>query len=293
MTEGAALGGFLSEINEMSLDAMQSTFDIPCWPMAYMSMDRWEVGDDVQTWILDKIAALKETHYLGDKEFAEATAGLATYWFQYLEGEPERQICLPEIENGKSAAKALDGILAHFDENTLLRLRSRFVKHLADIKVPPDKVKVILLDDWMLSGGQISTKVLDLFPNGYMADHPLYKYAASTEINLLIGNQRRIESGSVGHYELPPITVKAYFKAKPALDFKDKPIPDSDNSDHDLEFESRITGLHSSSDFHFGETLSSIVQLLNEGRSIKPWGENAMPPLTNIVRDYRALVSPL
>ncbi len=111
------------------------------------------------------------------------------------------------------------------------------------------------------------------------------KYGPCLEINLLIGDEKRLRDGAPYNDNVLVPKVKAYFKAPIATDAGEiNPYE---------RYYSRISGLHSTADIHFSIPISNIITIMN---ACRPEGDqrppHIMPPLTNVVRAYRDMQYP-
>jgi hypothetical protein len=305
LSEGEGIAGFLDFLDELYGDL--DSIDFPQEGVKALVtatgkekviwgedvMDKPKPEEDVKTWIRKRIDALRATSFLGSAEFTEATSGIANYWRSYLEGDPNTQIYLPEIQGGKSSSFVIENILSNFTDVELEALRGRIVGSIETVTSSPDNLKVILVDDSMMSGDQMRERIKRVWrPQVRMSFEEEInlekeyreKYADCLEIDLLMGDEQRIDEGSqdANIEDAGTIPVKAYFKAPVALDAKDK------NQRDDYIYPSRITGIYSSVDVHFSLTVSNVISIMNRFRSEDMDAPNyKMPPLTNIVRTYR------
>ncbi|MEO5949040.1 MAG: hypothetical protein ABIP74_01430 [Candidatus Saccharimonas sp.] len=212
--------------------------------------------------------------FIGEKEYEEATRGIAEYWKTLLEVKPDMQLYILKgaISSPgfvKSDEYMLDRILAHFSDVELQDYAKRIVVRDSDIiDDSPEHLRVVLLDDWTISGSQLrgaAHEFIDMHPDSQRC----------LEIQLIAASKERIALGleevtgkqvidGVGDEGIS-IPVKAYFMAHNAPEAYDA------RSAH-------ITGTHSSVDFGFGTLLESLL---------KNAGLPNLPPLVNIVRPYR------
>ncbi|HMQ95869.1 MAG TPA: hypothetical protein PKD19_01485 [Candidatus Saccharibacteria bacterium] len=226
--------------------------------------------------------------FIGKKEFEEATAGIADYWKWLLDGDETLQIgivtgALPYVDSSyrdkdgqhqiKSDEFVLDSILAHFSDEELYRYSERLHIDYEDIvqkateAEDADHFKIVLLDDWMISG----TQLRDVRDKIYWEFPRLNK---SISIQLIAASGESIRDGLVmhdyfgGRRGVTPI--RAYYIAREA------PLSKADNHAH-------ITGYHSSVDYGFEKLINQMTHVIFvDGGELEE-----MPPLTNIVRPYR------
>lgn len=219
--------------------------------------------------------------FIGEKEYHEAANGIAQYWKSLLTENKSLQVCVitgevaksPEYHDKntgtaqvKSDEYLLNTILQSFSDEERAEYYGRLVLHEDDITASPEDTRVILLDDWMLSGSQLAGTYIDL-----LLRHP--ELVNSIEAQLLVASRDRIENG-LTLYE--PVTcaesqlpIRAYYQA------------------HDTEHSrlgAYITGFHSSTDYDFETVIGNAVQDLHQ----QGYTAVNMPPATNIVRPYRA-----
>lgn len=218
--------------------------------------------------------------FIGEKEYTEAVAGLAEMWKGFLDGDPKRQMCVTaEIAKAyqgdnqrKSDAYLFDRIMEHFTDDELEKYAGRLVKSPDELTAGAEDVRVVILDDWSISGSQAS-RVFEKFK-----DEPWFAaYSKSIEINLLTSIKSRIENGlSASYGGGTRVPVRSYFVSHDA--------PDSSYGSH-------TTGTHSSVDFDFENTINLILAKLRsevaEDHGQARAEEVNMPPLTNIDRPYR------
>lgn len=135
--------------------------------------------------------------------------------------------------------------------------------------MPKENLRVVLLDDWTISGSQLRDvyhSLVDQYP----------EIEDQIEMQLIVANEQRIKYGlSVDELmgDGKRIPVRAYFSAHDSKTAKNGAY---------------ITGFHSSVDYDFEKLIRRMLWRA-EGREKKsePRGEMYMPPGTNIVRPYR------
>ena len=224
--------------------------------------------------------------FIGEKEYKEAAGGIAEYWKNKLEVEPDLKICAlagliakqggytesdgkPQI---KSDEYLLDNIIGNFSDDELEKYGGRILTNPADI-AQGDNVGVVLLDDWTISGSQLKGAYSRL-----LQTNPQLK--GRIEIQLIAASNDRVQNG-LKHYssqgEVSDIPVRAYYLAHDAHDGA------ADRSG------THITGYHSSVDFDFEDDISYIVASnVKDGRKYTDPVATTMPRgTTNIVRPYR------
>lgn len=226
---------------------------------------------------------LENLTWIGEKEYKEATKLIAEYWKFELRDNPNLRIFPiagniakeltycdekdPSKKQIKSDEWCLDNILSNFTDDEMSEFSDRLLmlEHHIPENMDPKDLKLILLDDWTISGTQLS-KVHKSLSNR------LPQYKECFEVQLIASNENRIKNNmkcfddNGGYVEIP---LRAYYKAHSKENLK--PL---------------ITGYHSSVDFDFEIDISNILTSLVESgdqnlRQLK------MPAGTNIVRPYR------
>lgn len=211
--------------------------------------------------------------FIGEKEYNEAAEGIAKYWKSFLDKADDTQVFVSTTvtkDGGytKSDTYMLDRILGYFSDDELKRYANRLIMHDNDItQKSPDKIKVVLLDDWTISGSQLRS--------GYgNFSHKYPELVGSMEIQLMIATKDRLAMGlenmtrssHKGYENSIPTIVRSYYVARQVEDI-----------DHESAHGARITGSHSSVDFGFTGDVNKIKRR-----------DDPMPALSCIVRPYRA-----
>lgn len=214
--------------------------------------------------------------FIGSKEYAEATLGIAQLWKNYLDEDPDHKICaLTKVSNSakypgmrKSDDYLRDSILSSFTDEELEKYSGRIVNSIDDIQDnSPDKTKVVLIDDWVISGQQARRVYDNLKKDPYFEP-----FEDSLEVNVIVASEDRIVKGLKVDNEdpnSPSIPVKSYFKSHYVEDAK------TENKGH-------VSGLHSTVNYDFEDIIRSIVY------KDTPEGQNPqMPALASIIKPYR------
>ena len=212
---------------------------------------------------------LENMTFIGNKEYDEATKGIAEMWSTQLRENPKSQICaiIGKISPGmvKSDAYLLDNILKNFSNEQLGEFSGRLVLDPEDLTADSKDVRIIMLDDWTISGSQL-TEASEVI----IAQHPQYR--EQIEVQLIAATEQRITNGlavlSDGRTWSAPkmnIPVNAYYAAHAA------PREFARSSG------AHITGAHCAVDFDFNDNIARMASQSNID----------MPPATNIVRPYR------
>lgn len=240
------------------------------------------LGDLNMSLVADAWYMRENLTFIGEKEYKEAAAGIAASWMTSLEADNDLQIYavageIAKLKNMsdkvvyknqiKSDEYLLDNILANFTEGDWEKYGDRIIVDRDDIaKIPKEHLRVVLLDDWTISGLQLSIVYSSL-----SRQYPELK--DSIEAQLIVANEQRIKHGLEVDWlrDSENIPVKAYFLAHDSME---------------AEQGVHITGYHSAVDFDFEITIKNMVNVARgllgaDGKDIH------MPPGTNIVRPYR------
>ncbi len=249
--------------------------------------DAYGAANGIKNWQRLATSLRENLTFIGQKEYVEATKGIADYWKALLEKNPDLQILAVtgKINTGmvKSDQFLLENILQNFTDEEAEKYKKRLIVDIDDITVrakEPENIKIVLLDDWTISGSQLK-KVA-----GTIRDR-LPQFAECLELQLIAANKRRLTIGLeflsvLGIPDELAIPVRAYYAAHHA-----------ENADGHA---AHITGFHSSVDYDFENDINSMLinmHATNDRRSeysdIPPLPDSLkhMPPLTNIVRPYR------
>lgn len=215
--------------------------------------------------------------FIGEKEYTEGARGIAAMWKQYLNENVRNTLCIPSnisASHGfrKSDVYLLERILDSFTDEELEHYKGRIVTKLEKLSSKPEHTRVVLLDDWTISGSQMmdAYRHIEGVPE-------LRQYVPCIEMNLLTATRKRIEEGfEVTNWNgiSNTIPVKTYYRAHTAS-----------YANHGAH----ITGSHSSVDYDFQNPLVSQWGGLTRAR--KEAGNPVhipQPPLTAIIRTYRS-----
>lgn len=224
---------------------------------------------------------LENLTFIGEKEYQAATRGIATHWKMYLDQNPERQICvLANISNSekypgirKSDAYLVDRILQTFSDDELKEYSGRIVSKLDDVSVSPENTRLILIDDWSISGTQIRRMYKELSKDSRFSE---YIEANSVEANFVVASEERINDGLLVETELgdkETLQVRAYYRSHHA-----------ENATQ--EHKGHVTGLYSSVNYDFQKPVNKgmvkILSRMNKMRNHQP-----LITLANVIRPYR------
>lgn len=209
--------------------------------------------------------------YIGEKEYAEAVKGIATYWKWFLDEDSENQLYVDTVVTSegchvKSDIYMLDRILGHFSGSEMKKYRGRlFTRGVEPTQDDPSKIKTVLLDDWTISGSQLQSGY-----SRFVRDHPAL--ASSIEVQLIVASAERVAMGlenlycAVGDETVirVPVVTRAYYLAHKADVSKSRAVG------------ARITGSHSSVDYGFANDIVKH-RITSDGS----------PVLTHVIRLYR------
>lgn len=224
--------------------------------------------------------------YIGERERQEAVRGIATYWKQWLRQDSSRQLCvLTEmtedmqahgLEEIKSDQFLLDNILGQFSDEELAELAPRLLTNTEQLSSDPASTKIVLLDDWMISGNQLASAYRRV--EGRLPE----RYRPAIEIQLMTSPLSRIERGKFfsRHGEPVIVPVRSYF-----LSHRTTQQPHYAPEGHT----SYETGSHSSVDYDFEVTYIGRMRTMLAEQSDKTV---LMPPATNIRREYKYRPTP-
>ncbi len=213
--------------------------------------------------------------FIGEKEYKEAARAMAAYWKEWLDRDESRQLfvlkgAISSASYVKSDEYLFDRILEYFSDEEMVEYQNRLIVDQEQIiDDSPEHLKVVLLDDWTISGAQLRSAA-----GKFLCNHP--NSGSCLEIGLICASKERIALGLEGisgvnmggiRQKGISIPVKAYYMAHPAPLMHEA----SSRGVH-------ITGAHSSVDYGFENILSEIYTSLKAG---------SLPPLANVVRPYR------
>lgn len=215
--------------------------------------------------------------FIGNPEFNEAVQGLGEHWKQYLEDDPARRICvLTEVgelnryrhnRRPKSDAYLRDKIAQSFTEEEMRRYGDRVVFSMDELDAQPENARLVLLDDWTISGSQMRSVYGKLMNDPKARE---YIEAGCLEINVIAASKGRIEDGlEIDPYDETKgsIPVRSYYRAHHAPAAR-------------WSAQAHITGLHCAVNYGFYNDCSSMRKVL---RSV---GIIADPSLASIARPY-------
>ncbi|MCL2371557.1 hypothetical protein FWC63_02325 [Candidatus Saccharibacteria bacterium] len=220
--------------------------------------------------------------FIGHKEFVEGAAGLADYWKSHLDDDPKNKLLIQLMSEAgsnntsgitKSDVFLLDEIMRNFSDEDVEKYAGRLFRQpddIATIAGEENHLKVIVLDDWSISGEQMRSTQRGILVGRWDRND---EYYVTPEINLLVGKQEQIEHGFQYLGSGDPVPMKAYYTARKDARFAAAGLDVGEMGDY------RITGFYSSVDYGFEAQIGDMVA--------QSGGELIMPPLTNIKRPYR------
>lgn len=218
---------------------------------------------------------LENITFMGEKEYTEAARGIGLLWKSYLDGDPHRKICLiteiNQLDRYKGTRKSDDylkqRVLETFTDDELSQYSGRIVDRLEDMDATPENGRVILVDDWALSGKQMREEYQILMKNPKFRQ---FYNAGSVEANLMVASGDRIKNGLRIQPRNPAggsLKVRAYYRSH---------IAKTAHQAHS----SYITGLHSPVNYGFAEICRKVAK--------KSRGSEKVPPmLTRVYPSYR------
>ena len=236
-------------------------------------------GDEALAFITEDI--LENLAFVGEKEMLEASRGIADYWKKMLRDNSDLQLCImnevsAKMGVGKSDRYILNRVLENFSEEEMEEFEGRVKLDIDEITASQQDTKVIMLDDWSISGGQVRTSfglVFEKLKEKGLLDR--------TEVHLLVASPSQLENGIFTtnvdeNGEIVKLPVKSYFLANEAESTL-KPA------------RAIISGVHSAVNYDFEYPIHEVVRRLREIEADYGRGEptTVMPPLTNIRREYR------
>jgi len=195
--------------------------------------------------------------FIGQAEYDEAARGIGVLWKTYLDTSPDKKLC---VIAGISESKKYPGkiksdqylktsILRTFSAEDTEKYAGRIADNMEDIQnESPENVRVVLLDDWTISGRQMSRVYSEI-----AADTDNEKFLDVIEVNLIAASETRIKNGledpdDPGRRTLP---VRAYYKAHNGIDAISTP-------------HGHITGLHSAGNYGFSIEIGRLQKRLQK-----------------------------
>lgn len=224
--------------------------------------------------------------FIDHQSYNEAAAGIAARWKYLLGGGARLAIVSGVVANHEKIANPeryrqrriksdeylLERVLWHFSEGELWRYAGQFVLDISTLsKEPEDGVRVIFLDDWIISGEQMYNATRSV-----LSRYPLYQ--DRSEVQLIAASSQHLDEGfltMVADYEsigmsMNHIPVSAYFRAH------DTPR---------VSYGAIISGSHSAVDYAFRLPISTLSADLRSNGYLKGLEDSV---LLDVQRPYRA-----
>jgi hypothetical protein len=166
----------------------------------------------------------------------------------------------------------MERVLDSFSDEEMTRFKGKITTDFDNFDAPPEHAKVVMLDDLVSTGRQMQNSLQ------HLATSPKYSlYSDKLELQLVVSSEGELDIGFGANERAEDpssyrtIPTYAYYKAHYAVSAP-------------LGNRTHATGVHSSTDFNFEEPLSHALSDLKREGSID---DLMMPPLTNIIREYR------
>jgi len=198
--------------------------------------------------------------FVGKQEFALSAASIARIWQGYLEIDRGHQILLPvqfytprdSSYRTKSQTLVLSCVLDNLSDQDCSQIALTDFSKFGDKDIDFDGVKVIWLDDWLISGNSIRMSIESICRDMYRSRSIVMdKMAGAMAIHLLGAVESISELSIVRGLSIP---VTSIFHAKPPANHNFNPHP-------------VFSGTHSSSDYGFGIPIYHI----KESKARMPW----------------------
>lgn len=219
-------------------------------------------------------------NFIGEKEMAAATTEMAQRWKEYLDKDKNHQLLIVRGSGAqswqptKSDAYVIDRALSNID---LPDYKGRLLVDREHLTAAPQDTKVVYVDDWTVSGGQLNDAHAHFVNQDVLSELP-----RRAESNLIIASPllqkkgftaEETEISYVEPHEIIP--VRASFTAVPRMHLAYSQQNDRITPVH-------VAGSHSSVDFGFGNVVASMAKELNARHP----GEIQTPGLIDIVKPY-------
>lgn len=245
-------------------------------------------GDDETPCLRQKAEGLRRgLSFLGQKEYDESVRCFATYWIRYLESNPGGLLCVLALTDQnvryqgvrKSDSHLVSNAISFIGEDKVCALADRIIWRVEDSRLEQtENIKVVLPDDWVVSGRQMKDNLALLSSSPAFRRHLM---AGRVEINLLAASQSRIHNGLdiEGLLGANAVPIKSYYMTHY-----------SDVAQY--EHESHITGLHSSVNYDFEEILEAMyAQLCVLAEQGAGTDQVYLPALACVERGYRYAIA--
>lgn len=211
--------------------------------------------------LLAQAKSIKEDlTFIGWEEYNEAVEGLGMHWKRLMMDNPDLQLCIPaevgnfvrykRYDNRKSDDLVREDVVLTFSDEEMTAFGDRIVGTLDGITQSPENVRIILVDDWTISGRQMRE-----LHKTVVLGHPLGAEVArngNIEINLITASMKRLQDGLYLNPHKPErgaLPVYAYFSSHEA-----KGATLGENLGH-------VTGQHSAVNYDFYDRLKAMARL--------------------------------
>lgn len=221
------------------------------------------------------VSIMENLSFIGKREFDEAVRGIGEYWKQYLDQDANNKlVILRGISDSekypgrtKSDSYLIDKVLDTFSDEELLRYQNRMPDNIAAVRsLDPKNVRIVLADDWTISGQQLSRAYQDI-----VKDPDNSKFRDNIEINLIVSSAGRIAEGlrsADTHPSVDSVKVKAYYKAHNAPKAK---------------FGAHVSGTHSTANIDFGD----VIERMHKHLQKLGFAQDELPTLATVVSPYK------
>jgi hypothetical protein len=191
---------------------------------------------------------LQHHNFIGLRELDGACQAVGKDWQDYLQQNPDAQICLVPGTSHTGSSKGSDSLILEkvLETMDMPALKGRLVTSIDQVTATPANTRVIFLDDWILSGEQ-ATRIFGHF----VQDEKVHPYLERLEINLVAATEEMLEQGFTplinddslfSESELAPIKQRIPVKA--CYRIQTSSLPRGYSYDH-TPLHVRISGVHS------------------------------------------------
>lgn len=192
---------------------------------------------------------LERLTIVGEKEYQEAVKGIAAYWKQYLDTNPDKQLCVLSLVTStvfsrwllkpvKSDRYMLDRVLQEFSDEELKSYAGRLlINTTRGLDPDPDMVRIAIVDDWVISGAQMREAI------AYAEDDlALQDYVQSMEVNTLIASERQLAD------KIAEVPYKTYFLIEgEKMEHHGRPMLTGTHSTVDAPFQGQVLFINKAS----------------------------------------------
>ena len=234
---------------------------------------------------LEARSILDSLTFIGHSEYEEATRGIGEYWRAFLDEDPSNQLCIVagatdhvRQEYGEHERKSDDwlreDILLGFTDEELAHYSGRIHGKPQDITADPAHTKIVLLDDWCISGDTLR-KVYARLANEDSAHE--FIQADCVEANLIVVSNERLENGlrtQGGPLQKNTIPVIGFYKSHEAS------CPEAQ------ENHAHVSGLHSHVNYGFRDSIRPMLKLKDMITNTGKQHKKSIAPLMHIESTY-------